>query len=771
MAPLNSPGKWDIFISHTQHNPNAVILAEKLNHSFEKLGRTVWLDVNMQHRDEAAMEEGVKNSASVIAIITDGDGQSGCAYFERPFCLKELRWAVEAGKYIQPVIRVEDKKRIGEFMKGAPKDLHFLGSVDFIDLHRGAIQYWDTGVSMIFQRIDNAPKNASRSSSSLNTEVHSFLNEIGLSQFADKFAELGVSTLEDLQDVDKDMLATDVGLNKLQINKFARNYANADGRFQPPPFPFLAHEVEGEAVPQLAPAPQTQPQQQQQQQAQQPQYAAIPQQQQQQQQQAAPAYNAAPAATAYQQPQQTASYNQQATSFPQQQAPMQQQVAPSQFVPQAAAYHAAPAPSAYIPQQPMAQQGQQPHAPPVSGQGMFTPQQFTPNIPAQPQEQPRGMFTPQQFTPKIPAQPRSSPRACTPPSTSRQTFRRSPQEQPQGMFTPQQFTPKIPAQPQEQPRACTPRRAGAKTFRRRSPRSSPGHVHPAAVHAKHSGAAPGAAQGMFTPQQFTPNIPAQPQEQPQAQQQPGAAYNAQPAAMQPASQPTAMQPALQPTQFQPQQTTQFQPQQTTQFQPQQFMGGAQTPQYQPQPQFATPSMGSWASGIMGSQMQQQAAPKAAEPVREQVPTGPPPTVSVDNVDTSAVKEELKPIVASSPSFSDRVQRCSGAPGDGCLARVVGGCCGSRVHANRGGGMLQAGSKKCESDDNSKRLGTLFFKLNLGDISDSVSAKLLQLCAAVDRQDYATATQLQVGLTISDWDQCCQWLTALKRLIKTRQGMN
>ncbi|KAK3253493.1 hypothetical protein CYMTET_37261 [Cymbomonas tetramitiformis] len=381
-------------------------------------------------------------------------------------------------------------------------------------------------------------------------------------------------------------------------DRIYRGGLEADGSFQPPPFPFLAHEVEGEAVPQLAPAPQTQPQQQQQQQAQQPQYAAIPQQQQQQQQQAAPAYNAAPAATAYQQqPQQTASYNQQATSFPQQQAPMQQQVAPSQFVPQAAAYHAAPAPSAYIPQQPMAQQGQQPHAPPVSG------------------------------------------------------------------------------------------------------------------------------QGMFTPQQFTPNIPAQPQEQPQAQQRPGAAYNAQPAAMQPASQPTAMQPASQPTQFQPQQTTQFQPQQ--------FMGGAQTPQYQPQPQFAPP----------GSQMQ-QAAPKAAEPVREQVPTGPPPTVSVDNVDTSAVKEELKPIVAS-------------------LTQLFRSCAAG----------AQAGSKKRESDDNSKRLGTLFFKLNLGDISDSVSAKLLQLCAAVDRQDYATASQLQVGLTTSDWDECSQWLTALKRLIKTRQGMN
>ncbi|KAK3236419.1 hypothetical protein CYMTET_53442 [Cymbomonas tetramitiformis] len=86
----------------------------------------------MQHREEVAIEERVKNSASVIAIITDGGGQS---------------------------------------------------------------------------------------------EVHSFLNEINLSQFADKLAELGMSTLEDLQDVNKDILAIDVGLSKLEINKFARNYA------------------------------------------------------------------------------------------------------------------------------------------------------------------------------------------------------------------------------------------------------------------------------------------------------------------------------------------------------------------------------------------------------------------------------------------------------------------------------------------------------------------------------------------------------------------
>ena len=50
----------------------------------------------------------------------------------------------------------------------------------------------------------------------------------------------------------------------------------------------------------------------------------------------------------------------------------------------------------------------------------------------------------------------------------------------------------------------------------------------------------------------------------------------------------------------------------------------------------------------------------------------------------------------------------------------------------------------------------------------VSTKLLQLCAALDTGDYNTATHIQVGLTTSDWDECSHWLTALKRLVKTRQ---
>ena len=57
-------------------------------------------------------------------------------YFSREFCLKELRWAIDAGKAIQPVIRAEDKANIGMLMADAPEDLRFIGGIDFIDLER-----------------------------------------------------------------------------------------------------------------------------------------------------------------------------------------------------------------------------------------------------------------------------------------------------------------------------------------------------------------------------------------------------------------------------------------------------------------------------------------------------------------------------------------------------------------------------------------------------------------------------------------------------------
>ena len=79
-------------------------------------------------------------------------------------------------------------------------------------------------------------------------------------------------------------------------------------------------------------------------------------------------------------------------------------------------------------------------------------------------------------------------------------------------------------------------------------------------------------------------------------------------------------------------------------------------------------------------------------------------------------------------------------------------------------------KKREVDDNSRRIGILFFKLNIGDVKPSVRAQLLDLCRALSARDFASASKIHISLTTTDFDECGQWLTALKRIIKTRQTL-
>merc|ERR1711959_533628 len=78
-------------------------------HSFHDKGKRTWLDVKRKQRDEEAMEEGVKHTKVVLVIASE-------SYFERPFCLKELGWAVKYNKPIVVVIPVNLKEGIVEMM-------------------------------------------------------------------------------------------------------------------------------------------------------------------------------------------------------------------------------------------------------------------------------------------------------------------------------------------------------------------------------------------------------------------------------------------------------------------------------------------------------------------------------------------------------------------------------------------------------------------------------------------------------------------------------
>ncbi|XP_042064302.1 protein transport protein SEC31 homolog B-like [Salvia splendens] len=124
------------------------------------------------------------------------------------------------------------------------------------------------------------------------------------------------------------------------------------------------------------------------------------------------------------------------------------------------------------------------------------------------------------------------------------------------------------------------------------------------------------------------------------------------------------------------------------------------------------------------------------------PAAPPPTVQT--ADTSNVPAQQKPVIATLTRLFNETSEALG---------------GARANP----------AKKREIEDNSKKLGSLFAKLNSGDISKNAAEKLVQLCQALDKGDFATALQIQVHLTTSDWDECNFWLATLKRMIKTRQN--
>ena len=109
--------------------------------------------MKMHNKGVEAMQEAVENSHAVLAVMTgDGPDDKG-AYLNRPFCLKELRWAFEKGTHVQPVVHLEDKKRISEFIEMAPDDLKRIGSIDFVHLDPSDKQYWNVGLGKIVDKV------------------------------------------------------------------------------------------------------------------------------------------------------------------------------------------------------------------------------------------------------------------------------------------------------------------------------------------------------------------------------------------------------------------------------------------------------------------------------------------------------------------------------------------------------------------------------------------------------------------------------------------
>ncbi|XP_071735877.1 protein transport protein SEC31 homolog B-like isoform X2 [Rutidosis leptorrhynchoides] len=152
----------------------------------------------------------------------------------------------------------------------------------------------------------------------------------------------------------------------------------------------------------------------------------------------------------------------------------------------------------------------------------------------------------------------------------------------------------------------------------------------------------------------------------------------------------------------------------------------------------TPSVNTTGSlRTSSAQLQPPTPPAPAAP-----PAAPP---TVQTADVSSVPAQQKPVIGTLTKLFNETSEALG-------------------------GSNAAPAKKREIDDNSKKIGALFAKLNSSDISKNASEKLVQLCQSLDRGDFATALKIQVDLTTSDWDECSFWLATLKRMIKIRQNV-
>ena len=103
-VPLVGRMKYHVFISHMQIEASGNV--GTMFFMLEEMGCHGWRDMNQDDLTEAGMKQGVKDSDVFILFLTN-------SVLSRPFCLKEIGWALEAEKRI--IIVAEEEERFWPF--------------------------------------------------------------------------------------------------------------------------------------------------------------------------------------------------------------------------------------------------------------------------------------------------------------------------------------------------------------------------------------------------------------------------------------------------------------------------------------------------------------------------------------------------------------------------------------------------------------------------------------------------------------------------------
>ena len=138
------------FLSYTQRDPEAKLIASELYHVFQDRFLECWLDVKMHQRDEAAMEAGVQNAECLIAIFTNNGKYS---YLSRAFCRQEICWAERYHKPIVAVVSSDDKKNVGKFIEEGKKHGLDFSKIDFKEYIRSSPEHAKASLDAIVTHV------------------------------------------------------------------------------------------------------------------------------------------------------------------------------------------------------------------------------------------------------------------------------------------------------------------------------------------------------------------------------------------------------------------------------------------------------------------------------------------------------------------------------------------------------------------------------------------------------------------------------------------
>ena len=100
LARDSSRERFHVFISHMQIEASGDV--GTLFHLFETLGVGGWRDMNQDDLTEVGMRQGVYDSDVFVLFLTN-------SVLSRPYCLKEITWAIEFGKPIIVVRETEER--------------------------------------------------------------------------------------------------------------------------------------------------------------------------------------------------------------------------------------------------------------------------------------------------------------------------------------------------------------------------------------------------------------------------------------------------------------------------------------------------------------------------------------------------------------------------------------------------------------------------------------------------------------------------------------